>query len=63
LNYEGSLSLDPELMRAADVLPFEQVAIVNINTGARFETYAMGGATGEVKLNGAAARLGNPATW
>jgi aspartate 1-decarboxylase len=60
LNYEGSLSLDPELMLAADVLPFEQVAVVNINTGGRFETYAIEGETGEVKLNGAAARLGQP---
>jgi len=60
LNYEGSLSLDPELMLAADVLPFEQVSVVNINTGARFETYAIPGEAGEVKLNGAAARLGQP---
>jgi aspartate 1-decarboxylase len=60
LNYEGSLSLDPELMVAADVLPFEQVSVVNINTGARFETYAIPGEAGEVKLNGAAARLGQP---
>jgi aspartate 1-decarboxylase len=60
LNYEGSLSLDPELMLAADVLPFEQVAVVNINTGGRFETYAIEGEAGEVKLNGAAARLGQP---
>ena len=60
LNYEGSLSLDRELMQAADVLPFEQVSVVNINTGARFETYAIGGETGQVKLNGAAARLGQP---
>jgi aspartate 1-decarboxylase len=60
LDYEGSLSLDPELMLAADVLPFEQVAVVNINTGGRFETYAIEGEAGEVKLNGAAARLGQP---
>ena len=42
------------------MLPFEQVSVVNINTGARFETYAIGGEAGEVKLNGAAARLGQP---
>jgi aspartate 1-decarboxylase len=60
LNYEGSLSLDPELMLAADMLPFEQVSVVNINTGTRFETYAIAGEAGEVKLNGAAARLGQP---
>ena len=58
LTYEGSLSLDPELMRAADILHFEQVAVVNVNNGARFETYAIEGETGEVNLNGAAARLG-----
>lgn len=58
LDYEGSLSLGPDLMRAADVLPFEQVAVVNINNGARFETYAIEGEPGEVRLNGAAARLG-----
>lgn len=58
LDYEGSLSLDPDLMRAADILPFEQVAVVNINNGARFETYAIEGERGEVRLNGAAARLG-----
>ena len=58
LDYEGSLSLDPVLMRAADILPFEQVAVANVATGARFETYAIAGEPGEVKLNGAAARLG-----
>ena len=60
LTYEGSLSLDPDLLRAADILPFEQVAVVNVNNGARFETYAIVGEAGEVKLNGAAARLGAP---
>ena len=58
LAYEGSLSLDPELMRAADILPWEQVAVANVNNGARFETYAIEGGPGEAKLNGAAARLG-----
>jgi aspartate 1-decarboxylase len=47
-------------MSAADVLPWEQVSLVNINTGARFETYAIEGAVGELKLNGAAARLAQP---
>jgi aspartate 1-decarboxylase len=60
LHYEGSLSLDPALMRAADILPFEQVAVANVANGSRFETYAIEGEPGEVKLNGAAARLGAP---
>ena len=58
LDYEGSLSLDPVLMQAADILPFEQVAVANVSTGARFETYAIEGDAGQVRLNGAAARLG-----
>jgi aspartate 1-decarboxylase len=60
LNYEGSLSIDPVLMKAADILPFEKVDVVNINTGARFSTYIIKGQTGsgEVCLNGGAARKG-----
>jgi len=60
LNYEGSLSIDPILMKAADILPFEKVDVVNINTGARFSTYVIKGQTGsgEVCLNGGAARKG-----
>lgn len=57
LNYEGSLSLDRELMRMADILPNEQIEVVNLNNGARFTTYAIEGKKGEVCLNGAAARL------
>jgi aspartate 1-decarboxylase len=57
LNYVGSVSLDPELMRLADIREFEQVTIVDIDNGARFETYAIEGSGGEVCLNGAAARL------
>lgn len=60
LNYVGSVSIDPELMAAADIVEFEQVHIVDINNGARFETYAMRGGVGEICLNGAAARLGQP---
>ncbi|MFH1378958.1 MAG: aspartate 1-decarboxylase [bacterium] len=62
LNYEGSLTLDSDLMRAADIMRYEIVQVVNINNGARFETYVIQGAqgTGEVCLNGAAARLGQP---
>lgn len=59
LQYTGSLTLDPLLMRAADLVPYEQVQIVNLNNGARFETYCIEGArgSGTVCLNGAAARL------
>lgn len=58
LYYEGSLSLDVELMKEAGLRPFEAVWVYNINNGARFETYLIEGAKGEVVLNGAAARLG-----
>jgi aspartate 1-decarboxylase len=57
LNYVGSISLDPELMELADILEWEQVTVVDIDNGARFETYAIVGGPGEVCLNGAAARL------
>lgn len=60
LNYIGSISLDPHLMELADILVGEQVQIVDINNGARFETYAIEGRSGEVCLNGAAARLVQP---
>jgi aspartate 1-decarboxylase len=57
LDYVGSISLDPELMRLADILEYEQVTVVDIDNGARFETYVIVGGPGEVCLNGAAARL------
>jgi aspartate 1-decarboxylase len=57
LNYVGSISLDPHLMELADVLEWEQVTVVDIDNGARFETYAIVGDPGDVCLNGAAARL------
>jgi aspartate 1-decarboxylase len=60
LHYVGSVSIDTELMAAADILPFEQVAVLDIDNGARFETYAIEGGPGEVRLNGAAARLVAP---
>ena len=62
LDYEGSITLDPVLMEAADLLPYEQVHVVNINNGARFETYTIEGKrdSGDVTLNGAAARLVQP---
>ncbi len=60
LNYIGSISLDPDLMAAADILENEQVAVLDIDNGARFETYAILGQPGQVCLNGAAARLVHP---
>lgn len=59
LDYEGSISIDAELMDAADLYPFEKVEVFNINNGARFSTYVIEGerGTGVVGLNGAAARL------
>ncbi len=60
LHYEGSLSLDPRLLKTAGLLAFEQVDVVNVNNGARFSTYLIEGAAGECCLNGAAARLGVP---
>ena len=57
LNYIGSISLDTDLMRRADILAWEQVAVLDIDNGARFETYAIVGGPCEVCLNGAAARL------
>ncbi len=62
LNYEGSLTIDVDLMRAADILPYEQIKVYNINNGARFDTYAIEGPAGggDICLNGAAARMGAP---
>jgi aspartate 1-decarboxylase len=62
LNYAGSITIDRDLMDAADILPYEQVQVVNNNNGARFETYCMEGSRGSgvICLNGAAARLGQP---
>jgi aspartate 1-decarboxylase len=62
LNYEGSLTVDEELLEASGIRPYEKVAVVNINNGARFETYTIKGkrGKGEICLNGAAARLGHP---
>ncbi len=56
-NYEGSITIDKRLMEAADILPYEQVDVLNVNSGARFTTYAIEGEKGEICLNGAAARL------
>ena len=59
LHYVGSITIDRALLEAADILPQEQVAVVDIDNGARFETYTIAGErdSGEIKLNGAAARL------
>lgn len=62
LHYEGSLTLDQDLMDAADLVPHEQVQVVNVNNGARFSTYVIPGprGSGALQLNGAAARRGLP---
>ncbi len=60
LHYVGSVTLDTELMALADIREWEQVTIVDIDNGARFETYAIPGGRGDVCLNGAAARLVHP---
>jgi aspartate 1-decarboxylase len=59
IDYEGSITIDRKLMAASDILPYEQVQVLNINNGARFSTYAIEGAEGSgvICLNGAAARL------
>ncbi|MBF0476184.1 MAG: aspartate 1-decarboxylase [Deltaproteobacteria bacterium] len=60
LDYEGSMSIDVNLMELADILPYEMIHIYNINNGARFETYAIEAerGSGTICLNGAAARMG-----
>jgi aspartate 1-decarboxylase len=59
LHHVGSLTVDPELLEAADILPGEQVAVVDVDNGARFETYTIAGECGSrvMQVNGAAARL------
>jgi aspartate 1-decarboxylase len=61
LYYEGSLTVDSDLLDAADILPYERVQVCNINNGERFETYIIPGKrrSGTICLNGAAARLGS----
>lgn len=60
LHYVGSITLDAALMELADIREWEQVAVVDIDNGARLETYAIPGGPGDVCLNGAAARLVQP---
>ncbi len=59
LNYEGSISIDRDFLEATGILPNEQVDVLNINTGARFTTYAIEAPAGSrmIGINGAAARL------
>ena len=57
IDYEGSITIDKKLMEQADILPHEQVQVLNINNGARLTTYAIEGEKGEICVNGAAARL------
>jgi aspartate 1-decarboxylase len=60
IDYAGSISLDTELMKRADIAEWEQVAVLDVDNGARLETYAIAGDPGQVQLNGAAARLVEP---
>ncbi len=62
LDYVGSITIDSDLMRAVDIWPGEKVHVVNINNGARFETYTIEGEAGSgiIAINGAAARLAQP---
>ena len=62
LHYEGSLTVDEELLDAADLTTYEEVQVVNVNNGARFSTYVIPGprGSGVIQLNGAAARQGLP---
>jgi aspartate 1-decarboxylase len=59
INYEGSITIDKKLLEAADIIPYEQVHVLNVNNGARFTTYAIEGeeGKGDICLNGAAARM------
>jgi aspartate 1-decarboxylase len=59
LHYVGSITIDPDLLDAAEMLEFEQVVVLDIHNGARFETYVIAGeqGSGDMRINGAAARL------
>jgi aspartate 1-decarboxylase len=61
LYYEGSITVDKDLLKAADILPYEKVQVLNFNTGSRIDTYTIEGESGSgtICLNGPAARLGN----
>lgn len=57
LNYEGSIGIDPGLLKQTKIREFEKVDVYNITNGARFSTYAIKGNPGDITLNGAAARM------
>jgi aspartate 1-decarboxylase len=62
LEYGGSITLDPAMLEKTGLLPYEKVEVLNLNNGARFQTFVIKGTknTGQVCLNGPAARLGQP---
>ena len=57
IHYVGSISIDPEIMKAVGILTWERVQVVDVDNGARLETYAIPGEKGEIQMNGAAAHL------
>lgn len=59
-DYDGSITIDADLLSAADIAPGERVQVLDITNGARFETYTVEGETGQIAVNGAAARLVEP---
>lgn len=58
LEYEGSITIDSDILQEAGILPYEQVMVSNLNNGERFETYVIPGKQGEICLNGPTARKG-----
>ena len=58
LSYEGSITIDAKILGAAGIIPGQKVHVLNLNNGERFETYAISGQSGQICLNGPAARLG-----
>lgn len=58
LNYEGSIAIDPALLKASGIIPNEKVHVLNFDNGKRFETYAIKGKKGEISLRGPAAKMG-----
>lgn len=58
LEYEGSITIDEDILKEAGILPYEQVMVSNLNNGERFETYVIPGKKGEICLNGPTARKG-----
>lgn len=60
LHYEGSITIDEEILKQTDILPGERVQVLNLNNGERFTTYVIAGGRGEIILNGPSARLAYP---